>query len=56
VASVRAVPGDATPLAGADAPRFHPAREAPPVIACGRVERVLDRGGRLLGWLQYGPC
>jgi len=56
VASVRAVAADATPLVGADEPRFLPAREAPPVIACGRVERVLDRGGRLLGWLQYGRC
>jgi len=56
VASVRAVAPDVPALAGADAPRFLPAREAPPVIACGRVERVLDRGGRLLGWLQYEPC
>lgn len=39
----------------AAAPVLWPARESPPVIDCGRVERVLDRG-RPVGWLHYGPC
>jgi hypothetical protein len=55
VLTTRAV-ADATPArAAADAPLLWPARERAPVIDCGRVERVTDRGATF-GWLQYGPC
>jgi hypothetical protein len=47
---------DAPALPGDGEPRFFPAREAMPVIACGRVERAADAGGRTLGWLRYGDC
>jgi hypothetical protein len=36
-------------------PIYYPAREQPPVIACGRVERVMEKK-ILVGWLQYDPC
>jgi hypothetical protein len=36
-------------------PVFLPAREPPPAMACGRLERVLDAVGKLAGWLHY-PC
>jgi hypothetical protein len=54
VATRAAAPG-AELKASAVSPVLWPARERPPVIDCGRVERVLD-GGRPAGWLQYGPC
>ena len=54
VVATRAL-AEAPPRPAADSPVLWPARERPPVIDCGRVERVLDRG-RPLGWLQYGPC
>ena len=46
------------PLAGAGAPVFYPARETPPVVACGRLERVAGAGGRSRteGWLHYDRC
>jgi uncharacterized membrane protein len=56
VVALRAVSPEAPALPGADAPRFLPAREASPIIACGRVERVVDAGARLLGWLHYDAC
>lgn len=42
--------------AGADRPRFLPAREQPPLVSCGRLERALDERGQLAGYLQYDPC
>jgi hypothetical protein len=54
VATRAAAPG-AQLSPSAESPVLWPAREQPPVIDCGRVERVLDRG-RPFGWLQYGPC
>jgi uncharacterized membrane protein len=50
----RVVPGDALP--GAGNPVFWPAREAPPLLQCGRAERLVDRRGRTLGFLNYDPC
>lgn len=50
----RVVPGDALP--GVGNPVFWPAREAPPMLQCGRVERVVDRRGRTAGFLNYDPC
>lgn len=50
------VVADAPPArAAAEVPLLWPARERAPVIDCGRVERVTDRGATF-GWLQYGPC
>jgi len=36
-------------------PIYYPAREQPPNLACGRVERVMEKK-ILVGWLQYDPC
>ena len=44
------------PLAGADNPVFYPAREAPPLVACGRLERIAGPRGRTEGWLHYDRC
>jgi uncharacterized membrane protein len=46
----------APPLPNVGNPLFYPAREAPPMVACGRLERVLDRKGVLAGYLHYDPC
>jgi hypothetical protein len=55
VVGTRAAAPGAQLRPSAESPVLWPAREQPPVIDCGRVERVLDRG-RPFGWLQYGPC
>lgn len=44
------------PLPGAGFPTFFPAREQAPVLACGKVERVVLPDGALAGYLQYGSC
>ena len=44
------------PLAGAGNPLFYPAREMPPMVRCGRLERVNGRTGITLGYLHYDPC
>lgn len=36
-------------------PLFYPAREPPPIVACGRLERVQLKGG-IAGYLHYDPC
>lgn len=46
----------APPLPNVGNPLFYPARDAPPMVACGRLERVLDRKGVLAGYLHYDPC
>lgn len=43
------------PLPGEGNPIFLPAREQPPRVACGRLERV-DANGAVYGWLHYDPC
>lgn len=43
---------DAAPGAG---PRYYPAREQAPIVACGRLERVQVRGSTA-GYLHYDPC
>ncbi|KAA2285044.1 hypothetical protein [Arenimonas fontis] len=40
-------------LAGEGRPEWLPARDGAPVLHCGRVERALDREGKLTGWLYY---
>lgn len=42
--------------AGSDRPRLIPAREQPPLVTCGRLERALDERGQLTGYLHYEPC
>ena len=44
------------PLAGAGNPVFYPAREAPPIVSCGRLERIAGPRGRTDGWLHYDRC
>jgi len=44
------------PLAGAGAPFFYPARDAPPLVTCGRLERIAGPRGRTEGWLHYDRC
>ena len=48
--------GDPLP-AGANAPVYYPAREAP-IVACGRLERIAAPGprARTEGWLHYERC
>ncbi len=48
-------PGDPPPP-GSGNPLFYPAREPPPMVACGRLERVLTGKGTLAGYLHYDPC
>lgn len=43
---------DGTPVPG---PLFYPAREPPPIVSCGRLERVQLKGGTA-GYLHYDPC
>lgn len=44
--------GDVAP--GEGRPVYLPARDAAPVLHCGRVERVLGPGGQLRGYLHHG--
>ena len=44
------------PLAGAGAPVFYPARDTPPLVTCGRLERIAGPRGRTEGWLHYDRC
>jgi hypothetical protein len=45
-------PADASPATG---PVFYPAREPPPIVSCGRLERVQVRN-KDAGYLHYEPC
>ena len=55
VETVERVASDDT-MSDVGSPVFWPAREAPPSIQCGRAERVLDRQGRTVGFLNYEAC
>jgi len=44
------------PPAGTDRPRLLPAREQPPLVTCGRLERAADERGQLTGYLHYESC
>ena len=38
------------------APTFYPKGDSPPLVTCGRLERVELTPGEVLGWLHYkGP-
>lgn len=50
-----AMAGAASPGTPGPGPLFYPAREPPPLVACGKLERVMGRGG-LAGYLHYDPC
>ncbi len=52
IEGVQPVEGDGL-LPGEGEPLWLPARENPPVLHCGRVERVTDGGGQLQGYLHY---
>jgi hypothetical protein len=56
-ASGRGTPAIA-PASGANAanPLFYPAREPPPIVGCGKLERVNTPRGALAGYLHYDPC
>jgi hypothetical protein len=54
--TITAVAATAPALTGAGNPRFLPAREPPPIIGCGRLERALSPRGALQGYLHYDPC
>ena len=43
-------------LPNAGNPLFYPAREPAPIVGCGRLERVLNSRGALVGYLHYDPC
>lgn len=51
-AALAPAPAD-LPAAGA---WWYPAREPSPIIACGRVERVQNARGGVIGYVQYDPC
>ena len=40
---------------GTSGPLFYPAREPPPIVSCGRLERVQVRNN-VAGYLHYEPC
>jgi len=49
------VPSDALVLPPGQ-PLFYPAREPPPMVSCGKLERVGTRSGAIAGYLHYDPC
>jgi uncharacterized membrane protein len=54
IESMQALAG--TVPAGTDRPRLLPAREQPPLVTCGLLERAVDERGQLTGYLHYEPC
>jgi hypothetical protein len=44
------------PLPNAGNPRFYPPREPPPLVNCGKLERVVTKSGAVAGYLHYDPC
>ena len=54
--SMRPVGAHEAPLPQSGNPVFYPAQERPPLIECGRVERVMADKRLFAGWLQYEPC
>ena len=44
------------PLPNAGNPRFYPPREPPPMVSCGKLERVVTKSGAIAGYLHYDPC
>ncbi len=54
--AMSAVDASAAPLPGAGNPQFYLAREQPPIVNCGRLERAQSSRGTLIGYLHYDPC
>ncbi|GMU70942.1 MAG: hypothetical protein AMXMBFR42_04090 [Burkholderiales bacterium] len=54
----RFAPATAEAPAGAGGPVFYPFRDPPPIVACGRLERIAGPGARARteGWLHYERC
>ncbi len=48
-AAAAAMPGTGNPL-------YYPAREQPPMVSCGKLERVLGKNNAAQGYLHYDPC
>jgi len=44
------------PLLGSGNPLYYPARDTPPMVRCGKLERVTGRNGATTGYLHYDPC
>ncbi|MEP7330236.1 MAG: hypothetical protein ABI777_13585 [Betaproteobacteria bacterium] len=44
------------PLPNVGNPIYYPARDTPPLVACGRLERVPGKGNAVAGYLHYDPC
>ena len=54
--TITAVDPAKPPLPNAGNPLLYPAREPPPIVACGRLERAQGARGVLIGYLHYDPC
>jgi len=55
-ATITAVNAASPAIPNAGNPLFYPAREPPPIVACGRLERAQNSRGALIGYLHYDPC
>jgi len=55
-AKIVAVNASDPPLAGAGNPLFYPVRELPPMVRCGKLERVVEGKDVTVGYLHYDPC
>lgn len=53
---IDAVGTASAPLPNAGNPLFYPPREPPPMVNCGKLERVVTKSGALSGYLHYDPC
>jgi hypothetical protein len=53
---IDAVSAAEPPVPGAGSPRFYPPREPPPMVNCGKLERVVTKSGAVAGYLHYDPC
>jgi hypothetical protein len=54
-ASGRGAPTIVPAAGAASGPLYYPAREPPPIVSCGRLERVQLRNS-VAGYLHYEPC
>jgi hypothetical protein len=53
---IDAVAAAEPPLPNGGNPRFYPPREPPPLVNCGKLERVVTKSGAVAGYLHYDPC
>jgi hypothetical protein len=52
--AITLTPASAPPQAAG--PVFYPSRDPAPIVACGRLERVLTPRGAIAGYVHYEPC